>query len=117
LTRALAFALYVVLYAALNTSGLLLLRAGLRDSADRSSVTATAADTRVVAGLALYALGFVAWILTLRRSQLSLVYPIFVGVSYVSVIAASALFLHERITMDRLIGIVLIGVGVALVVR
>lgn len=108
---------YVVLYAALNTSGLLLLRAGLRDDAGQVNFMTTVTQARVVAGLLLYGLGFVAWILTLRRYQLSVVYPTFVAVSYVSVVAASALFLHERVTMVRIIGIALIGVGIVLVVR
>lgn len=103
-------------YAVLNTCGLLLLRAALRDRslADRAELLV---DPRLLGGLALYVLGFLTWIATLSRYQLSTVYPIFVGVSYVSIAVASAVVLGEDLTATKLLGITLVGVGVLFVVH
>jgi drug/metabolite transporter (DMT)-like permease len=105
------------MYAALNTSGLLLLRGALRDRSEHFDFITTISHPRVLAGLVLYGLGFLAWIVTLRRYQLSFVYPLFIAVSYVSVAATSVVLLGEHVTWGRAVGIGLIGVGVLFVVR
>lgn len=109
--------LYVGLYAALNTSGLLLLRVALRERTAGDGLTPLLIDPRLVGGLALYVLGFFTWIMSLSRYGLTTVYPIFVGVSYVAVVLASALILREDMTAAKLFGIVLVGAGIMLVVR
>jgi multidrug transporter EmrE-like cation transporter len=109
-------ALYIAAYAVLNSAGLLLVRSALKDRPSALTLGALA-EPRLILGLGLYALGFLAWIMTLRRYELATVYPVFVGVGYVSVVVASALLLSEQITVTRLMGILLVGVGVILVVR
>jgi multidrug transporter EmrE-like cation transporter len=105
------------MYAALNTSGLLLLRAALRDRDAGVGLSLALHDPRLGTGLALYALGFLTWIASLSRYELSTVYPVFVGVSYVAVVLASALILGENMTATKVSGIGLVGAGVMLVVR
>jgi multidrug transporter EmrE-like cation transporter len=112
-----ALGLYVTFYAALNTCGLLLLRVALRDRDAAAGLPATLRDPRLAAGLVLYALGFLTWVASLSRYELSTVYPVFVGVSYVAVVLASALVLSEDMTAAKIIGIALVGAGVMLVVR
>jgi multidrug transporter EmrE-like cation transporter len=110
-------ALYVSLYAVLNTLGLLLLRTALRDRANGRTLTTLLTQPRLLFGLALYALGFVTWVASLRRYELSTVYPVFVGVGYVSVVGASVVVLSEHMTAARVVGIALVGAGVVLLVR
>ena len=47
-------------------------------------------------GGACYACSFVAWLLALRRFELTTVYPIVVGSGYSAIVVASFLFLGER---------------------
>lgn len=70
----------------------------------------------VVLGIATYGLGAVVWIVVLSRVQLSFAYPL-LGLSYVLVVLSSALFLHERVSPSRWLGVLLIVAGVALVGR
>jgi multidrug transporter EmrE-like cation transporter len=114
--RAAIFAGYVALYAVVNASGLLLLRTAL-DSASRSGFVELFGNPRFLGGVGLYALGFVMWLATLTRYQLSLVYPIFVGVGYCAVVLAAFLFLHEQASAAKVTGIVLVAVGLVFVVR
>jgi drug/metabolite transporter (DMT)-like permease len=113
----LALALYVGLYAVLNAAGLLLLRAALKDRTDGTGLVALLADPRLIVGLVLYGLGFATWILSLRRYQLTTVYPVFVGVSYVSVLLAAVVILDESMSLANVLGVALIGAGVLFVVR
>jgi multidrug transporter EmrE-like cation transporter len=110
---------YTVIYVALSTSGLLLLRHSLpRLSHSPGGLLADlASHPEVVTGGALYALSFLTFLLALRRFDLALVYPLFVGCAYVAVAFGSWLVLEERISLSRGLGIAVIGVGLILVLR
>ncbi|MGK2285962.1 SMR family transporter [Pedomonas sp. V897] len=70
----------------------------------------------IVAGLILYGLSAIVWILVLSKVELSFAYP-FVGLGFVLTMAVSALFLGEQINAARLAGTVIIAVGAVLVAR
>ena len=106
-------ALNLLIYVVLSTSGLLLLRTSLRDDGGISDLLR---DPRVLVGALLYAASFLTWLFALRRHELSLVYPIFIGTGYVAIVLASALFLGESLGAARLVGIALVGVGLLLLV-
>jgi len=65
----------------------------------------------VFSGLALYGVGTVLWLFALKQLDLSLAYP-FVGLSFVMVFALSVLFLGEPLHVNRLIGSLIIIVGI-----
>ena len=69
-------ALNLLAYVVLSTSGLLLLRTGLRDD---GGIADLVRDPRVLVGAVLYAASFLTWLFALRRNELSLVYPVFIG--------------------------------------
>ena len=106
-------ALNLLAYVVLSTSGLLLLRTGLRDE---GGVADLIRDPRVLVGAVLYAASFLTWLFALRRNELSLVYPVFIGTGYVVIVLASALLLDESLGAARLVGIALVGVGLLLIV-
>ena len=110
---------YIVAYAVLNASGLLLLRLtlGRSSSAHSRHLGAVLVDPRFFLGLTLYALGFLTWLLSLRTYQLSTIYPVFVGVGYVSVLAASFVVLHEHASLVKVVGMILVGAGLVFVLR
>ena len=70
----------------------------------------------VVIGLIIYLAGTVFWLAALSRVDLSYAYP-FASISYVIMLVASWLMFDEKITLFRIIGSVVIGVGVLLIYR
>ena len=68
----------------------------------------------IFAGLALYAVSAVLWIFVLNQVKLSFAYPM-ISLSYVVVVVLSAIFLHERVPMMTVAGLLLITVGVSLI--
>jgi multidrug transporter EmrE-like cation transporter len=110
---------YAAAYVALSTAGLLLLRRSLRNFEGGAGriFGELFKHPGVIAGGVLYALSFLTFLLALRRFNLTLVYPLFVGSGYVAVVLASWLLLDEQIAPSRGLGIAVIGLGLVLVLR
>jgi multidrug transporter EmrE-like cation transporter len=106
-------ALNLLAYVVLSTSGLLLLRTGLKGDGDIADLVR---DPRVLVGAVLYAASFLTWLFALQRNELSLVYPVFIGTGYVVIVLTSALLLDESLGAVKLIGIALVGIGLLLIV-
>ncbi len=64
--------------------------------------------------LTVYSLGIVNWIFALRSVKLSIAYPL-TSLNYVGILLGSHYFFHESITTLRVVGVVLIFLGVLLV--
>jgi multidrug transporter EmrE-like cation transporter len=108
-----ALAAYSMVYSALATTGLVLLR---RSLADESLASAISNPAFVVGGL-FYAASFGTFLLALRRFEVLTVYPVFNGLAYATVTMAAVGFLGEQLTTVRLGGIVLVASGVVLLAR
>jgi drug/metabolite transporter (DMT)-like permease len=70
----------------------------------------------VIFGLLIYVTGTVFWLAALSRVDLSYAYP-FASLSYVIMLAASWLIFHENITPLRLVGTLVVALGVILISR
>ncbi len=72
----------------------------------------------VLGGLCCYGLSMIAWIGVLTRIELSIAYP-FLSLSYIIVYLGAVLLpvLHESVSLIRLLGIVLISIGLYLITR
>jgi len=70
----------------------------------------------VLAGLALYAISSVLWIITLSRVDLSFAYPL-VSLGYVLVLVLSASLFKEKILPVHYFGVLLIIAGVIFITR
>jgi len=72
----------------------------------------------IVGGLFCYALSMVAWIGVLTRIELSVAYP-FLSLSYILVYLGAVLLpvLNETVSSIRLLGIILISIGLYLITR
>jgi multidrug transporter EmrE-like cation transporter len=114
-----ALAAYTVTYVALTTSGLLLMRRSLPGLSDSPSelLSSLIGHPEVIAGCALYAMSFLTFLLALRRFDLSIVYPLFLGSAYGAIAISSWLVLEERISFNRAVGIAVVGIGLILVLR
>lgn len=70
----------------------------------------------IIIGLAIYGGATVFWLVALSRVDLSYAYP-FASLSYVVMLTASWLLFNENINSLRLLGTVVIGLGVFLISR
>jgi drug/metabolite transporter (DMT)-like permease len=70
----------------------------------------------VVGGLALYAGGTIFWLAALSRVDLSFAYP-FASLSYIIMLLASWQLFNENISLLRLAGTIVIGMGVFMISR
>ncbi len=70
----------------------------------------------VLLGLALYGIGALAWIVVLRRMDLSHAYP-FLALNFVLIALSSRLILNESLPTLRWVGVGVICAGILLVAR
>jgi drug/metabolite transporter (DMT)-like permease len=70
----------------------------------------------VVSGLCLYVLGAVVWLLVLAEVELSFAYP-FVGMGFVMTLLLSWWLLKDTMSVQRVVGTLLISAGVVLVAK
>ena len=70
----------------------------------------------VVLGLFIYVISVIFWLVALSRVDLSYAYP-FASLSYVIMLIASWWIFDENISLMRLIGTIIIGIGVWLISR
>ncbi|HOZ56708.1 MAG TPA: EamA family transporter [Nakamurella multipartita] len=69
----------------------------------------------VWAGLVVFGISALAWLTTLSRVPLSVAYP-FNALGLLTIVGASAVILHEKVTPLAWVGVVLVGGGLVLVV-
>ena len=70
----------------------------------------------VIAGIISFALAMLVWLYVLSRLELSVAYP-FVALNYVLILLGSYFLFRETITLHKMIGVVVIIIGVYLVAR
>ena len=104
---------YAVVYTTLASLGLVLLRRSLADS----SATEIARTPGFYLGGMLYAASFATFLAALRHFEALTVFPLFTGITYVTVSVAAVVLLGEELSAGRLTGIACVGVGAVLLVR
>jgi multidrug transporter EmrE-like cation transporter len=71
-------------------------------------------EPRLWAGLVLFGISSIFWLIVLSRVPLSVAYP-FVGVSYIVIVLLSRLVLHEQVPAMRWAGVVVVAAGIAII--
>jgi multidrug transporter EmrE-like cation transporter len=105
-------------YTAMSVVGLVLMRLGLPAiSRDGFGHAAWVPFLEVGAGATLYLGAFAVWLVILSRIELSVAYPVAIGLTLVFVSVSGALLLKESIDLGRVLGIVLILAGISIVAR
>ena len=104
---------YTAVYATLATCGLVLLRRSLADA----SLADIARTPGFYVGGLLYAASFATFLAALRHFEALTVFPLFTGITYVTVACAAVVLLDEHMSAGRLTGIALVGAGAVLLVR
>jgi drug/metabolite transporter (DMT)-like permease len=102
-------------------SAQVIVKVGLNRHGPVETVTSTAVlavlrEPLVLAGVALYALSALSWLIALSRVDLSFAYPL-LTLSVVGVAWASKVFLGEPVSLLRLVGTLVTLGGAWLVVR
>jgi small multidrug resistance pump len=90
-----------------GVGGQMLLKAG----AGAPSFMAQLVDWHTVIGLGLYGLATVGYLIAIRRIPLSVAFPS-ISLSYIVVMIIGGIVFGEAITVAKIAGVVLIGVGV-----
>lgn len=78
------------------------------------TVAKAAREPRLWAGLTLFGVSALFWLVVLSRVPLSVAYPV-VGISYVVVVAISRFWLHEHVPTLRWVGAAVVAAGIAII--
>lgn len=108
--------IFLTLVAALFTSfSQLLFKKGLKKRLDTvTDILGTLLNKTVLLGLCGYTVSFILYLIALQSSQLSIVFPIFAS-SFIFVTLISAKRLKEPIGVKRILGIIIIFIGITIV--
>ena len=71
----------------------------------------------IILGLALYVISMVPWLVILPRVELNRVYPVFASSVFALVILGSRLLLKEDVSPARILGILVICLGIYIVAK
>lgn len=110
--------LFLIVALTLNATANILLKMGATRLGDLDApglLGRLASDAHLLAGLLLFALNVIFYLVALTRLNLSVAYPIMVAGGIVIVVSASVLLLEERISLPQGVGLVLLVAGIALV--
>ena len=107
----------------LNVTGNILLAKGVRAFGGITGQKAklleelskAAASPFIIGGLVLYGFSFVIWLRVLSFNDLSKAYPIFSTFVFLLSTLGSMVFLKETITLTRIVGIIIMLVGIYIV--
>lgn len=113
--------LLVLVCVALGVAGQLSLKHGIKALAARPGLemgllAQAVLQPYVWLGLALYGISALLWLLVLARAPLSVAYPM-LSLGYVAVAILSRLLFAEPLTAAKLLGILLVCFGVALLAQ
>jgi multidrug transporter EmrE-like cation transporter len=109
----------MTVYAISSVSGLILMRAGLPEARALLAAGHWASSAAACAafGIVLYVAGFAVWLLILSRNELSVAYPIAIGLTLVGTTAAGFWILSEPVTMWRVAGSALVFLGISMLIK
>jgi drug/metabolite transporter (DMT)-like permease len=71
----------------------------------------------LIVGVLLAGFSALMWFRILSTQKLSTVYPLFVSLTYTLITLGAVYFLHEKLSTQKLIGLVVIIVGITTVAR
>jgi len=77
----------------------------------------TAMKPQIVLGVILYVASFIMWLSLLSIVDISAAYPIFVSAAFLIVMIASVFLLGEHLTALRILGTMVVALGILMVSR
>jgi multidrug transporter EmrE-like cation transporter len=118
MSRSLDVVLFCI-YTAASVAGLIIIKAGLaQPQAGGQAASFLMTPTFIVGiGSLLYIASFLIWLVILGRNDLSVVYPIAVGLTLIFSTLAASIVIGETISPARCLGVLVIFLGILLVTR
>lgn len=110
--------LLLAVYAMISSSALLLLKVGLTLPSFHLEIRpnlSVGLNPQVIWGVLLYGISFLGWVVLIRHLNVSLAYPVSVGLIQISLMVSAMLLFHQRPSSLVFVGVGLIVLGVALV--
>lgn len=106
-----------IFYALMSTAALLLMKAGLSNSAFhvhlRPNFSATLGYTLIL-GMLLYVMSFLTWLIIIRTAPMTIAYPLSIGLIQLFLMGGSYFLLHGKISVYTVLGSVLVLAGIVL---
>lgn len=106
--------IFIVAYLICSTVGLMLLKMSISGAElqSLSSYIKLVLNYRFIVGFLLYLASFLVWLALLSRKDLSYIYPVVIGLSYLLIMLVAFFILRENFTAGKAIGALLVGVGI-----
>jgi multidrug transporter EmrE-like cation transporter len=82
-----------------------------------SAVVALLRQPALVGGFLLTGIAAILWIRILATQKLSTCYPLFVSLTYTLITLGAVYFLHEKLSTQKLVGLIVIIAGITAVAR
>lgn len=94
---------------------------GMNQAGQLSAINLTTLSTvllnpYVLLGFVMYALSTIFWLIALSKKELSFVYP-FISLTYIIVLVLSSLVLKESMGFSKLVGTLIIIIGLIIIAR
>ena len=105
---------FFAIQAVISAAGVLILRDSLEGFQLRNFTTSSREAIPILFGIFLYALSFVMWLVILSKVNVSIAYPVTIGLTLVFTLIGARLFLHEALSIRGMLGISMIIVGIFL---
>jgi small multidrug resistance pump len=109
----------LIIYILASSTGVLTIKSFFNQTTyqDLSEFAHLLVDMRLIGGVVLYIIGFLAWLYVLSKMNLNTAYPVAVTLSFITILILSILVLKEKFTANILIGTVLCIVGISVILR
>lgn len=102
---------YAIIYAVCSVAGLLLIKTA---GSSGFTLAGIKLNWKTIVGLLIYFGGFLLYLYLVQKYPLSYVFPVVIGLNYVSVVLAAALVLGEGIRGLQWLGIAAVFAGIIL---
>ena len=81
-----------------------------------SDIVSIFSNLYIILGLLMYGLGTIFWLIALSQKDLSYVYP-FIALTFIIVLFLSYFVLKEQVSTIRVVGTIIIVIGLMIIVR
>ncbi len=91
-------------------------QAGQLSAINLTTLSTVLLNPYVLLGFVMYALSTIFWLIALSKKELSFVYP-FISLTYIIVLVLSSLVLKESMGFSKLVGTLIIIIGLIIIAR
>lgn len=109
----------LVIYIFASSTGVVIMKNFLNGSTykDLSGFLHILINVKLIVGIILYVIGFLAWLYVLSKMNLNVAYPIAITLSFLAILVLSVLILKEKFTINILTGTILCLSGILIILR